>query len=163
MGEIQLAVRFTCSSLFNMMEMYSQPLLPKMHYTCISFADNALPDELDEEFDTFPTSRPDNIIRMRYDLLRSISGRIQTVIGDLATQCERLESLLSWRDPRATWLFVIFCLIASIVLFVTPFMIVVRITGLVVLIKRLMWYRHHLPSLPLNFFRRLPTRTDCML
>nr|GEW60806.1 protein QUIRKY-like [Tanacetum cinerariifolium] len=32
MGEIHLAVRFTCSSLRNMMELYSQPLLPKMHY-----------------------------------------------------------------------------------------------------------------------------------
>ena len=32
MGEIHLAVRFTCSSLLNMMHMYSQPLLPKMHY-----------------------------------------------------------------------------------------------------------------------------------
>ncbi|KAI3992211.1 hypothetical protein MKX01_021619 [Papaver californicum] len=32
MGEIQLAVRFTCSSLLNMMHIYSQPLLPKMHY-----------------------------------------------------------------------------------------------------------------------------------
>ncbi|KAL8213778.1 hypothetical protein R6Q57_003227 [Mikania cordata] len=32
MGEIHLAIRFTCSSLVNMMYMYSQPLLPKMHY-----------------------------------------------------------------------------------------------------------------------------------
>ena len=32
MGEIHLAVRFTCSSLLNMMHTYSQPLLPKMHY-----------------------------------------------------------------------------------------------------------------------------------
>ncbi|GJT58234.1 FT-interacting protein 1-like protein [Tanacetum coccineum] len=32
MGKIHLAVRFTCSSLHNMMEIYSQPLLPKMHY-----------------------------------------------------------------------------------------------------------------------------------
>ncbi|KAG6638341.1 hypothetical protein CIPAW_10G028300 [Carya illinoinensis] len=32
MGEIHLAVRFNCSSLLNMMHMYSHPLLPKMHY-----------------------------------------------------------------------------------------------------------------------------------
>ena len=32
MGEIHLAVRFTCSSLLNMMHTYSQPLFPKMHY-----------------------------------------------------------------------------------------------------------------------------------
>ncbi|KAE8735503.1 hypothetical protein F3Y22_tig00000340pilonHSYRG00512 [Hibiscus syriacus] len=31
-GEVQLAVRFTCSSLINMLHTYSHPLLPKMHY-----------------------------------------------------------------------------------------------------------------------------------
>ncbi|KAI7744813.1 hypothetical protein M8C21_020953 [Ambrosia artemisiifolia] len=290
MGEIHLAVRFTCSSLLNMMHMYSQPLLPKMHYihpltitqleilrhqatqivsmrlsraepplrkeiveymldvgshmwsmrrskanmfrimgvlggfiaigkwfgqicnwknpittvlihilflilvlypelilptiflylfligvwyyrwrpknpphmdTRLSCADNAHPDELDEEFDTFPTSRHPDIIRMRYDRLRSFSGKIQTVVGDIATQGERLQSLLSWRDPRATALFVIFCLIAAIVLYVTPFQVVALITGFYVL--RHPRFRHRLPSVPLNYFRRLPAKTDCML
>ncbi|KAJ1409901.1 Phosphoribosyltransferase C-terminal [Sesbania bispinosa] len=223
MGEIHLAVRFTCSSLLNMMHMYSQPLLPKMHYihpltvsqleslrhqatqivsmrliraepplrkegsgiyagcgfphveyekkwrprhpphmdTRLSHADSAHPDELDEEFDTFPTSRPSDIIRMRYDRLRSIAGRIQTVVGDLATQGERFQSLLSWRDPRATSLFVIFCLAAAIVLYVTPFQVVALLSGIYVL--RHPRFRHKLPSVPLNFFRRLPARTDCML
>ncbi|GJZ28875.1 hypothetical protein Tco_0573522, partial [Tanacetum coccineum] len=32
MGEIQLAVRFTCVSLANLMQMYAQPLLPNRHY-----------------------------------------------------------------------------------------------------------------------------------
>ncbi|KAI3991239.1 hypothetical protein MKX01_022460 [Papaver californicum] len=290
MGEIQLAVRFTCSSLLNMMHIYSQPLLPKMHYihplsvtqldnlrhqahqivsmrlsraepplrkevveymldvdshmwsmrrsranffrimgvlsgliavarwfdqicvwknplttvlihilfiilvlypelilptvflylfligvwyfrwrprnpphmdTRLSHADNVHPDELDEEFDTFPTSRPNDIVRMRYDRLRSVAGRIQTVVGDLATQGERLQSLLSWRDPRATALFVTFCLIAAVVLYVTPFRVVALIAGFYVL--RHPRFRHRLPSVPLNFFRRLPARTDSML
>ncbi|WMV52657.1 hypothetical protein MTR67_046042 [Solanum verrucosum] len=290
MGEIHLAVRFTCSSLLNMMHMYSQPLLPKMHYiypltvtqldslrhqatqivsmrlsraepplrkeiveymldvgshmwsmrrskanvfrimgvlggliaigrwfdqicnwknpittvlihilflilvlypelilptiflylfligvwyyrwrprhpphmdTRLSCADNAHPDELDEEFDTFPTARPLDYVRMRYDRLRSIAGRIQTVVGDLATQGERLQSLLSWRDPRATALFVIFCLIAAIALYVTPFQVVALVTGFYVL--RHPRFHHKLPSTPVNFFRRLPARTDCML
>lgn len=290
MGEIQLAVRFTCSSLVNMMHMYSHPLLPKMHYIhpltvsqldslrhqatqivstrlsraepplrkevveymldvgshmwsmrrskanffrimgvlagiiavgkwfdqiChwknpittvlihilfiilvmypelilptiflylfligvwyyrwrprfpphmdirLSCAEIVLPDEMDEEFDTFPTSRPPDIVRMRYDRIRSIAGRIQTVVGDLATQGERLQSLLSWRDPRATALFVLFCLIAAIVLYVTPFQVVALLLGFYVL--RHPRFRHKLPSVPLNFFRRLPARTDCML
>ncbi|KAJ6799941.1 FT-interacting protein 1-like [Iris pallida] len=290
MGEVQLAVRFTCSSLLNMMHMYSQPLLPKMHYLhplsvtqldnlrhhatqivsmrlaraepplrkevveymldvdshmwsmrkskanffrimgvlsgliavvkwfdqiCnwknpittvlihilfvilvlypelilptiflylfligiwyfrwrprkpphmdirLSHADSAHPDELDEEFDTFPTSRPPDIVRMRYDRLRSVAGRIQTVVGDLATQGERLQSLLSWRDPRATALFVTFCLVAAIVLYVTPFRVVAFLAGLYML--RHPRFRHRLPSVPLNFFRRLPARTDSML
>ncbi|KAH7684325.1 Peroxin domain-containing protein [Dioscorea alata] len=290
MGEVQLAVRFTCASLLNMMHMYSQPLLPKMHYlhplsvtqldnlrhqatqivsmrlnraepplrkevveymldvdshmwsmrkskanffrimsvlsgliavskwfdqichwknplttvlihilfvilvlypelilptiflylfligvwyfrwrprqpphmdTRLSHADTAHPDELDEEFDTFPTSRSPDIVRMRYDRLRSVAGRIQTVVGDLATQGERLQNLLSWRDPRATALFVTFCLIAAIVLYVTPFRVVAFLAGLYVL--RHPRFRHKLPSVPLNFFRRLPARTDSML
>ncbi|KAE8098862.1 hypothetical protein FH972_016896 [Carpinus fangiana] len=286
MGEIHLAVRFTCSSLPNTMHMYSQPLLPKMHYLhpfTVNQLDNlryqamqivskglsraepplrrevveymldvdyhmwsmrkskgnvfrimgvlsgliaagkwfdqicnwenpittvlihilyiimvmypelilpttflylfftgvwyhrrwpchppptdtrlsAHPDELDEEIDSFPTSRPPDIVRMRYDRLRSIAGGIQTAVGDLATQGERLQSLLSWRDPRATALFVIFCLVAVIVLYVTPFQVVSLLTGFYLL--RHPRFRDKLPSAPLNFFRRLPARTDCML
>ncbi|CAN4118600.1 unnamed protein product [Withania somnifera] len=138
-----------------------RPRHPPHMDTRLSCADNAHPDELDEEFDTFPTSRPPDIVRMRYDRLRSIAGRIQTVVGDLATQGERLQSLLSWRDPRATALFVIFCLIAAIVLYVTPFQVVAFLAGFYVL--RHPRFRHKLPSAPLNFFRRLPARTDCML
>ncbi|XP_039142140.1 FT-interacting protein 7-like [Dioscorea cayenensis subsp. rotundata] len=290
MGEVQLAVRFTCSSLLNMMYMYSQPFLPKMHYlhplsvtqldmlrhqatqivsmrlsraepplrkevveymldvdshmwsmrkskanffrvmsvlsgiiavskwfdqichwknplttvlihvlfiilvlypelilptiflylfligvwyfrwrpkhpphmdTRLSHAESTTPDELDEEFDTFPSARPGDIVRMRYDRLRSVAGRIQTVVGDLATQGERLQNLLSWRDPRATALFVTFCFITAIVLYVTPFRVVALLVGLYVL--RHPRFRHKLPSVPLNFFRRLPARTDSML
>ncbi|GAB4856078.1 FT-interacting protein 3 [Ancistrocladus abbreviatus] len=290
MGEVQLAVRFTCSSWINMLHMYSQPLLPKMHYihplsviqldslrhqatqivsmrlgraepplrrevveymldvdshmwsmrrskanffrimnvlsgiiavsrlfdqichwknpittvlihvlfiilvlypemilptiflylfligiwhyrrrprypphmdTRLSHADVAHPDELDEEFDTFPTTRGSDIVRMRYDRLRSIAGRIQTVAGDLATQGERFRSLLSWRDPRATALFITFCLVAAIVLYVTPFKVVALLCGLYVL--RHPRLRRKLPSAPVNFFRRLPARTDSLL
>ena len=122
--------------------------------TRLSHADAAHLDELDKEFDTFPTSRSSDIIRMRYDRLRSIRGRVQIVIGDLATQGERFQSLLSWRDPRATTLFVTFCLIAAIVLYVTPFQVVALLIGLYVL--RHPKFRHKLSSIPFNFIRRLP-------
>ncbi|KAK2662060.1 hypothetical protein Ddye_000634 [Dipteronia dyeriana] len=129
--------------------------------TKLSWSEGVHPDELDEEFDTFPTSRQQDIVRMRYDRLRSVAGRIQTVVGDMATQGERFQALLSWRDPRATSLFVIFCLIAAIVLYVTPFKIIALVAGL-------FWLRHprfrsKLPSVPSNFFRRLPSRADSML
>ncbi|GFY98969.1 calcium-dependent lipid-binding (CaLB domain) plant phosphoribosyltransferase family protein [Actinidia rufa] len=102
-----------------------------------------------------------DMVRMRYDRLRSIAGRIQTVVGDMATQGERFQSLLNWRDPRASGLFVIFCLVIAIVLYVTPFQVVALLGGFYVL--RHPRFRHKMPSLPLNFFRRLPARTDCML
>ncbi|XP_019165631.1 PREDICTED: FT-interacting protein 1-like [Ipomoea nil] len=288
MGEIQLTVRFTCSSLLNIMRMYSQPLLPKMHHLqpltvsqtdilrhqatqivsmslsraeppvrkevveymldvgssmwsmrkskanffrimsvlseliwilrwfdgicnwknpittvvihilflilvvyprntlavislyiplCVAYnyrwrpwhppvntlisLDNVHPDELDEEFDTFPTSRPADIVRMRYDRLRSIAGRLQTVAGDLATQGERLVGLMRWRDPRATVLFLILYSVAGIVVYFTPFQVVATLSGLFVL--RHPVFRRKLPSAPANFIRRLPSRTDEML
>ncbi|KAL9419882.1 hypothetical protein AB3S75_037612 [Citrus x aurantiifolia] len=138
-----------------------RPRHPPHMDTKLSWADAVHPDELDEEFDTFPTSKQQDVVRMRYDRLRSVAGRIQTVVGDMATQGERFQALLSWRDPRATSLFVIFCLIAAVVLYVTPFKIITLVAGL-------FWLRHprfrsKLPSIPSNFFRRLPSRADTML
>ncbi|PWA96435.1 hypothetical protein CTI12_AA040510 [Artemisia annua] len=129
--------------------------------TCLQCADDAHPDELDEEFDTFQTSQHPDIVGMRHDRLRSITGWIQTVVVDVATEGERLQSLRSWRDPRATALFVIFCLVAAIFPYVTIFHVLVLLTGSYVLRHR--EFRHKLPGVPLNFFRRLPARTDSML
>lgn len=127
----------------------------------LSWAEAIHPDEMDEEFDTFPTSKPHDVVRMRYDRLRSVAGRIQTVVGDVATQGERLQSLLSWRDPRATALFVLFCLVAALALYMTPFQVVALLAGFYAL--RHPRFRSKLPSAPSNFFKRLPSRIDSML
>ncbi|KAI4324185.1 hypothetical protein L6164_023742 [Bauhinia variegata] len=127
----------------------------------LSQAENAHPDELDEEFDTFPTSKPADIVRMRYDRLRSVGGRVQTVVGDLATQGERAQALLSWRDPRATAIFIIFSLIWAVFIYVTPFQVVAVLVGLYML--RHPRFRKKLPSVPVNFFKRLPSKADMML
>ena len=139
----------------------SRPRHPCFMDTNLSHAESVYTDELDEEFDSFPMSRSAEIIRMRYDRLRSVAGRIQTVVGDVATQGERFQALLSWRDPRATFLFVIFCLIAAGVFYAVPIKVVVVLVGLYAL--RPPKFRSKLPSQPLNFFRRLPTRADSLL
>ncbi|XP_073133544.1 FT-interacting protein 4-like [Henckelia pumila] len=128
----------------------------------LSQADTAHIDELDEEFDTFPTSQKQiDVLKLRYDRLRAIASRVQTVFGDLATQVERFYNLLSWRDPRATALFLIFCLLASVVLFVTPPKTMVTIIGFYTM--RHPRFRDRIPSYPMNFLRRLPARTDSLL
>ncbi|CAI8589273.1 unnamed protein product [Vicia faba] len=129
--------------------------------TRISQADAVHPDEMDEEFDTFPTSKNPDVVRMRYDRLRSVAGRIQSVVGDLASQGERIHAMLSWRDPRATSLFITFCLLSALVLYITPFQVVVGLAGFYFM--RHPRFRNRLPSAPINFFRRLPARTDSML
>ncbi|KFK44354.1 hypothetical protein AALP_AA1G246600 [Arabis alpina] len=127
----------------------------------VSQADNAHPDELDEEFDNFPSSRPSDIVRMRYDRLRSVGGRVQTVVGDLATQGERIQALLSWRDPRATALFIVFSLIWAVFIYITPFQVIAILVGVFML--RHPRFRSRMPSVPANFFKRLPAKSDMLL
>ncbi|KAH7512422.1 FT-interacting protein 1 [Ziziphus jujuba] len=159
--ELILPTIFLYMFLIGIWNFRFRPRLPPHMDTKLSWAEAVNPDELDEEFDTFPTSKTQDVARMRYDRLRSVAGRIQTVVGDIATQGERFHALLSWRDPRATSLFVIFCLIAAVVLYVTPFQMIALVAGV-------FWLRHprfrsKLPSVPSNFFRRLPSRADSML
>ncbi|XP_074567928.1 multiple C2 domain and transmembrane region protein 14-like [Curcuma longa] len=118
-------------------------------------------DELDEEFDGFPSSRPADVVRLRYDRLRAVAGRAQTLLGDVAAQGERLEALLGWRDPRATGIFAGFCLLSSMVLYSVPFKALVLMAGFYYL--RHPRFRGDMPSAGFNFFRRLPPMSDRIL
>lgn len=138
-----------------------RPRHPPHMDTKLSCAELAHPDELDEEFDSFPTSKPMDIVKMRYDRLRSVAGRVQTVVGDLATQGERAQAILSWRDPRATAIFIMLSLLIAIFLYITPFQVAAVILGLYLL--RHPRFRSKMPSVPYNFYRRLPAKSDILL
>ncbi|XP_057780661.1 FT-interacting protein 3-like [Salvia miltiorrhiza] len=159
--ELILPTLFLYMFLIGLWNYRFRPKYPPHMNIRLSCADTVHSDELDEEFDTFPTSRGSDLVRMRYDRLRTIAGRIQTVVGDIASQGERIQALLSWRDPRATVLFMIFCVVAATVLYVVPFQLLIIMIGLYSM--RHPRFRHKLPPAPLNFFRRLPARTDSML
>ncbi|KAK7345822.1 hypothetical protein VNO77_16434 [Canavalia gladiata] len=118
-------------------------------------------DELDEELDTFPTTASDDIVRMRYDRLRSVAGMVQTVVGDIATHAERFQELLTWRDPRATFLFMMFCLVAAVGFCVVPIRVLVALLGLYSL--RPPSFRNEFPSPFVCFFNRLPGKADIIL
>ncbi|CDY42494.1 BnaC04g21870D [Brassica napus] len=139
-----------------------RPRQPQHMDTSLSFADNVHPEELTEEFDTFPFSSQDpGVVKMRYERLRSIAGRAQTLVGDIAGQGERVQALLSWRDPRATSIFMVVCLVSSVVLYVVPFKVFVLLCGLYIM--RHPRLRRKTPPGLVNFFKRLPAKTDCML
>ncbi|XP_078148516.1 FT-interacting protein 3-like isoform X2 [Carex rostrata] len=159
--ELILPTIFLYMFLIGLWNYRYRPRYPPHMNTRLSHADGAHPDELDEEFDTFPTSRGMELVRMRYDRLRSVAGRVQTVVGDVATQGERIQSLLSWRDPRATAVFLLFCIIAAIILYVTPTQVLAVLLGFYLM--RHPRFRRKLPSAPANFFRRLPAKTDSLL
>ncbi|PON37161.1 Phosphoribosyltransferase [Trema orientale] len=124
----------------------------------LSHVDAVGHDELDEEFDGFPSGRAPDVVRIRYDRLRALAGRAQTLLGDVAAQGERLEALFNWRDPRATGIFVVFCLVASLVFYAAPFKVFVLGSGFYYL--RHPRFRDDMPSVPMSFFRRLPSLSD---
>ena len=74
------------------------------------------------------------------------------MLRDVATQGERVRSLLAWRDPRATGMFTAFCLVAAVVLYVTPIRVVALFAGLYVL--RHPRFRSRMPSAAGNLFKR---------
>ncbi|CAJ1947722.1 unnamed protein product [Sphenostylis stenocarpa] len=124
----------------------------------MSYVDMVSLDELDEEFDGFQTTRPAEVVRIRYDRVRALAGRAQTLLGDLAAQGERLEALFSWRDPRATGIFAVLCLVMSLLFYAVPIRGIVLVAGFYYL--RHPRFRDDMPSIPANFFRRLPSFSD---
>ncbi|KAM0946325.1 putative C2 domain, phosphoribosyltransferase, C2 domain superfamily [Dioscorea sansibarensis] len=159
--ELILPTVFLYLSIIGLWNYRFRPRHPPHMDTKLSYAEFTNSDELDEEFDTFPSTKSSDIVRYRYDRLRSVAGRVQTVIGDLATQGERAQAILNWRDPRATAIFIMLSLIIAVFLYVTPFQVVMVIVGLYLL--RHPKFRSKMPSVPFNFYRRLPAKSDMLL
>ncbi|KAK4282115.1 hypothetical protein QN277_013528 [Acacia crassicarpa] len=124
----------------------------------ISLAEVVDREELDEEFDTMPSSRTGEMIRMRYDKLRTLGARVQTVLGDIAAQGERVQALVTWRDPRGTGIFLGMCLVVALMLYLVPPKMVAMAFGFYYL--RHPVFRDRTPSPAVNFFRRLPSLSD---
>ncbi|XP_061376274.1 multiple C2 domain and transmembrane region protein 16 [Gastrolobium bilobum] len=124
----------------------------------ISLADVVDVEELDEEFDAVPSTRSNEAVRARYDRLRVLGARVQTVLGDFATQGERVQSLVTWRDPHATGMFVLMCLVVAMILYLVPSKMVAMASGFYYFRHPI--FRDRLPSPGLNFFRRLPSMSD---
>ncbi|CAA7400334.1 unnamed protein product [Spirodela intermedia] len=158
--ELILSTVFLYLFLIGLWNYRSRPRTPPHMDTVLSCADRTNSEELDEEFDSFPSARAPELVRQRYDRLRSVAGRVQTVVGDLATQGERALAILSWRDPRATAIAIILSLFLALFLYVTPFQVVVFIAGIYVL--RHPRFRSRMPSVPFNFYRRLPPKSDML-
>ncbi|CAO2047033.1 unnamed protein product [Urochloa humidicola] len=160
MPELVLPTAFLAMAFTGLWRYRVRPRHPPHMEMRLSHADGATADELDEEFDTFPSSRGD-VVRFRYDRLRSVAGRVQTVVGDIATQGERMQGLLSWRDPRATLLFSVACVLAAVIAYCVPMKVMIGLWGLYAM--RPPRFRSKMPSPLMNFFRRLPSRADILL
>ncbi|URE40920.1 hypothetical protein MUK42_07757 [Musa troglodytarum] len=180
MGEVQLAVRFTCSSLLNILHMYSQPLLPKMHYLhplsvmqldnlrhqatqIVSMRLSRAEPPLRKEVVEYMLDVDSHMWSMRKS--KANFFRIMGVLSPLVAVGKWFDQICHWKNPLShadtahpdelDEEFDTFPTSRQ------PDIVVAFLTGLYVL--RHPRFRHKLPSVPLNFFRRLPARTDSML
>jgi hypothetical protein len=83
------------------------------------------------------------------------------VLGDFATQGERIQALLSWGDSWATGIFIAMCFIISLILYIVHFKMVAVLHGFYFL--RHPQFREIMPPSSLNFFRSLPSLSDRIL
>nr|CAD1830756.1 unnamed protein product [Ananas comosus var. bracteatus] len=144
--ELILPTAFLYMSFIGLWNYRHRAQYPPHMNTKLSQAENADPDELDEEFDAFPTSKEAEVVKKRYDRLRCVAGKVQMLVGDVATQGERIQALISWRDPRATSVFVLLCSVAAAVAYVTPLRVVVALLGFYTM--RHPRFRQKTPSAP---------------
>lgn len=127
----------------------------------LSGADTTNPEDLEEELDVFPTQIGGEQLRRRYDRLRVIGRNAQTAADHLATIGERLQSLCSWRDPRATTLFLLFCVVGLLVTIVVPSQVIIFIW--IMFYLRHPRFRNSDPLVPHNFFTRMPSKQAFIL
>lgn len=140
-----------------------RPRKPPFFDHTVSLLGSVHPDEIDEEFDSVESSCSIDLVRMRYDRLRTVSGRVQTIVGDLAIQGERIQSLLCWRDPRATAIFHFIIVMVSIVVYFVPKKVLVGIAGFYIMRHPRFRKKNNTPSIVGNFFRRLPDKQGTLI
>jgi hypothetical protein len=73
-SELILPTVFLYMFLIGIWQFRFRPRHPPHMDTRLSPAELVHPDQLDEEFDTFPSTKSFDILRMRYDRLRSVAG-----------------------------------------------------------------------------------------
>ncbi|TKY58002.1 QUIRKY protein [Spatholobus suberectus] len=127
----------------------------------LSGAHVATAEDLVEELDRFPTQLGGEPLTRRYDRLRIVATNAQKLINDLATLGEKLQALFTWRDPRATTIFLMFCVVGFLVTVTVPARVVIFIW--ITYYLRHPRFRDTLPSVPENFIKRMPCKQVSIL
>ncbi|XP_071739076.1 FT-interacting protein 7-like [Rutidosis leptorrhynchoides] len=149
-------------SIWNLMlEIGLRPTNPPLLDARLSHAETIDPEDPSEEFDTFPTSQPIGTVKRRYDRLRSIAGRYQTMAADIATVSEKLKAILICKDLRATLIFTLIAFICVVFIYMASFKVVATLFGFYLF--RPPRFRSKQTRLLLNLFSKLPSNMDVMI
>lgn len=106
-------------------------------------------------------SNPYSALKSRYDQIQSILVRIQKILDTIASFSERIHALLTWRDPVATRALTVALLFVLLAIAVLGIQVCIAFGLCWVLRPPIL--RDPFPAAPINFFKRLPSRSDQIL
>lgn len=107
------------------------------------------------------TPNPYQILKAKYDKMQSIMIRVQNGLDMVASCLEKVEALVTWKDPVASRILVAVLFIAAIA--VKVFGIQILACCGVLWVLRPPCTRNSKPSPLVNLFTRVPTRGDQVL
>ncbi|XP_071741428.1 multiple C2 domain and transmembrane region protein 5-like [Rutidosis leptorrhynchoides] len=154
-------VEYLLDDGYSIWNLILRPTNPPLLDARLSHAETIDPEDPSEEFDTFPTSQPIGTVKRRYDRLRSIAGRYQTMAADIATVSEKLKAILICKDLRATLIFTLIAFICVVFIYMASFKVVATLFGFYLF--RPPRFRSKQTRLLLNLFNRLPSNMDVMI
>ena len=67
---------------------------------------------------------PYTALKRKYEQLLHAALAVQSAVDDVAQLLERLHATVSWDDPHATMIFVLFCFVAAVVVAIVPWPII---------------------------------------
>ncbi|CAA7038435.1 unnamed protein product [Microthlaspi erraticum] len=153
---------------FNMIMNRSNPATPLVLVDLkLSKLDSPNLDILDEEFDSMPSSESDvYVLRMRYDRMRKMGEKIMLLVGDFASQCERLQA--SWR-LCTDHIVVVICLVflgygvLRLLQSETEYVFKSVLLLFISYWLKFPWHRYGLPSATKNYIRRFSSHEDLII
>ncbi|KAK7383369.1 hypothetical protein VNO78_29046 [Psophocarpus tetragonolobus] len=140
---------------------FNRPRNPCHTDAIFSGANEATLEDLKEELDTFPTQLEGEPLTRRYDRLRVVATNAQKMTDDLAIIGEKLQALVTWRDPIATTMFLLFCGVGFLVSITVPARVIIFIW--ITYYLRHPRLRNMFPSVVENFINRMPSKKAFVL
>ncbi|VFQ78750.1 unnamed protein product [Cuscuta campestris] len=140
---------FFVPGLVNLFRYPKQP--PKINPLLLDVAQNVSPTCIDEEADTTPSSRPPEAIKFRHEELSKVVRGAEKSIGRVATSVVKARALLWWWDPRASGVFVAFCVAAAAASYLTGPLVSCGLAAVVFVPLHVLEIRRRIPS-PLSCF-----------
>ncbi|VFR01877.1 unnamed protein product [Cuscuta campestris] len=144
-----LLISFFVIGLFNLFPYPKEP--PQINPLLVDIAQRINPICIDEEADTTPSSRPPEAIKSRHDELSKVVRGAEKSIGRVATGAVKIGALLRWWDPRATGVFVAFCVAAAAASYLTGPLVSCVLAAAVLVPLHVLEIKRRIPS-PLSCF-----------